>query len=146
VAEAVVVERVLQDGRFYLACVLAGRDGTAPPKRRDPCFFDPRHGPAVADVPWTPLGGVDREVAVCSGDQHRLAAGEDPDVRLIRVGDRWVPWHEAGGSTGYVARQQAHLSAGAGTSLTDRHIAEAHGRSAISGVNGSGGPCPTPER
>ena len=140
VTEVVVVEQVLQDGRFYLACVLAGRDGTAPPQRRDPCFFDPRHGPAVTDVDWTPPVGVERKVAVCSRDQHRLAAGEEPEVRLIRVGDRWVPWHEAGGSVAYVARHQAHVvRTGADTSITDRHLAEAHTRSVINGgVNGAG--------
>jgi len=139
--EAVVdVEQMLRDGRFHLACVLAGRNGTEPPQRRDPCFFDPRHGPAAADVAWTPQGEVERMVGVCSRDQHRLAAGEEPEVRLIRVGDRWVPWHEAGGSVAYVARHQAHVvRPGAGTSLTDRHLAEAHTRTVINGgVNGAG--------
>ena len=39
------VTRTLADGRFAHACVLAGRDGTPRPTRREPCFFNPDHGP-----------------------------------------------------------------------------------------------------
>ena len=86
---------VLNDGRFHLACVLARRDGADLPQRRQPCFFNPQHGPAVADVPWTPPGGVERQVPVCRSDQRRLDGGEDPEIRLVRVGDRYVPWFAA---------------------------------------------------
>ncbi|MGH3362215.1 MAG: hypothetical protein ACRDOM_07125 [Nocardioides sp.] len=94
-AETVLaVNEVLDDGRFHLACVLARRDGVDLPTRREPCFFNPQHGPAVADLPWTPPGGVERTVPVCRSDARRLTGGEDPEIRLVRVGDRWVPWHE----------------------------------------------------
>lgn len=94
-AAVLAIEKVLDDGRFRLACVLAARDGVEPPQRREPCFFNPQHGPAATDVAWTPPGGVEREIGVCRADANRLANGDQPAVRLVRVGDRYVPWYEA---------------------------------------------------
>jgi hypothetical protein len=128
--------KVLDDGRFHLACVLARRDGEPLPQRREPCFFNPQHGPAVADLAWTPPGGVEREVQVCRRDRDRLTAGEEPDVRLVRVGDRYVPWWQASGPLqrdGLVA----HVHDGHG-SLSRQHAAEATTRSTL-GQAGSGG-------
>jgi hypothetical protein len=88
------VDPVLEAGRFHLACVLARRDGDDLPQRRDSCFFNPQHGPAVTDLAWTPPGGVERRVPVCGADARRLEVGEPPDVRLVRVGDRFVPWFQ----------------------------------------------------
>lgn len=48
------VTQALEDGRFSLAQLGARREGRPLPERRPPCFFDPRHGPSVADVTWTP--------------------------------------------------------------------------------------------
>ncbi len=48
------VTQALEDGRFSLAVLEARRTGKEIPARRPPCFFDPRHGPSVADVRWTP--------------------------------------------------------------------------------------------
>lgn len=48
------------------------------------------------DAAWTPPSGIEGEIAVCPPDAHRLASGEAPDVRMVRVGDRWVPWFAAG--------------------------------------------------
>ena len=95
VADVAVVTTVLVDGRFARACVLARRDGEDLPQRREPCFFNPQHGPAVADKTWAPSNGVAREIAVCGADARRLEAGDEPDVRLVRVGDRYVKWYEA---------------------------------------------------
>ena len=89
------IETLLDDGRFHLACVLARRDGLDLPTRREPCFFNPQHGPAADDVAWTPPGGVEREVPVCRADARRLAGGEQPEIRQVRVGDRCVPWYAA---------------------------------------------------
>ena len=100
VEQVFAINDVLDDGRFHLACVLARRDGVEPPTRREPCFFNPQHGPAVADLPWTPPGGVERNVPVCRSDERRLTAGEDPEIRLVRYGDRWVPWYVAKQSRG----------------------------------------------
>lgn len=90
----------LDDGRFHLACVLARRDGDPLPARRGPCFFNPQHGPGVADVSWAPRDGVARMIPVCGADARRLEQGIDPDVRLIRVGDRYVKWYEADAARG----------------------------------------------
>ncbi len=52
------VTEALEDGRFALAQLAARREGRPLPERRPPCFFDPRHGPSVADAAWTPPGGA----------------------------------------------------------------------------------------
>ena len=89
--------------------------------------------PARALRPRTCRGWVERMVAACARDQQRLEQGEEPATRLVRVGDRWVPWHEVG-SVAYVARQHSHVvRRGASTELTDGHLAEAHLRSATTG-------------
>lgn len=95
VGEVAGVTNVLDDGRYARACVLARRDGQDLPQRREPCFFNPQHGPAVTDLAWAPPNGVERQIAVCGADARRLEAGEAPDVRLVRVGDRYVRWYEA---------------------------------------------------
>jgi hypothetical protein len=56
------VTEILEDGRYAIACVRARVAGEPLPSRRPPCFFDPRHGLSVADVPWTPPGGATRDV------------------------------------------------------------------------------------
>jgi hypothetical protein len=95
-ADVTGVTRTLADGRFSHACVLAAQAGDARPPRRPPCFFDPAHGPASRDVEWAPPGGVPREVPVCFRDAERLAGGGQPDVRLVRLGDRRVAWFASG--------------------------------------------------
>jgi hypothetical protein len=95
-ADVTSVTRTLADGRFSQACVLAAQSGEARPDRRPPCFFDPAHGPATRDVEWAPTGGVAREVPVCFRDAERLARGDQPEVRLVRLGDRRVAWFASG--------------------------------------------------
>jgi hypothetical protein len=143
-AEVGAVEKILDDGRFRLACVLARRDGVPLPERREPCFFNPQHGPAVTDIAWTPPGGVEREVPVCRRDRDRLTAGEEPDVRVVRVGDRYVPWWQANrgaiydGLTGYVqGGLTAHVHGGHALH-SKAHLAEAELRSAITRGGGGG--------
>lgn len=112
------VDSLLDDGRFARACVLARRDGQELPQRRDPCFFNPQHGPAVTDLAWTPPSGVEREIAVCRSDANRLTAGDQPEIRLVRVGDRYVPWYEA-------ERERGLFTAAIGTRAVEgvpRHI------------------------
>jgi hypothetical protein len=100
--DVVAVEQVVADSRYHRAAVVAVRDGEPLPERREPCFFDPRHGPSMQDVEWTPPGGTSRTVAVCAADARRLSAGEEPLVRMVRVGDRWVPWHLSSGINGAI--------------------------------------------
>ncbi|MGW8883622.1 hypothetical protein [Streptomyces sp. NPDC055749] len=95
------VTQSLEDGRFSLAVLEARRTGAELPARRPPCFFDPRHGPSVADALWTPSGGAAREVPVCGADEVRLREGDDPMSRTVDVGDgRRRPYWEAGPAYG----------------------------------------------
>lgn len=100
--DVAAVEQVVADARYHRAAVLAVRDGEPVPQRREPCFFNPQHGPSMQDVAWSPPGGTARTIGVCAADARRLAAGEEPHVRMVRVGDRWVPWHLAAGAEGGV--------------------------------------------
>ena len=90
------VTEILEDGRYAMACVRARVAGEPLPQRRPPCFFDPRHGLSVADVPWTPPGGTSRDVPACALDAERVRAGADPDIRKVMVGSRRVPYWEGG--------------------------------------------------
>jgi hypothetical protein len=89
------IGQALEEGRWAMEAskaVLAARDE---PERRPPCFFDPRHGPSVADVEWRPDGGAVRDVPVCAADATRLAAGEEPASREVTVGGQRVPYWQA---------------------------------------------------
>ncbi|WP_406258915.1 hypothetical protein [Streptomyces nigra] len=94
------VTQALADGRFSLALLAARREGRPLPERRPPCFFDPRHGTAVADETWTPPGGAPREVPVCAADQARLAEGRDPAVREVETEYGRRPYWDAGPAYG----------------------------------------------
>jgi hypothetical protein len=86
----------VEDGRYARACVLARQSGDPLPQRRPPCFFNPAHGPAQEDIEWSPPGGVARDVPVCSADAERIRGGAEPDTRMVRRGNRMVPWYQGG--------------------------------------------------
>lgn len=90
-----VLQPILDEGRYRLACVLARRDGRPTPERLPPCFFNPQHGPSHTEVAWAPPGGVERRVPVCLSDVNRLEQHTMPAVRTVRVGNQLVPWYEA---------------------------------------------------
>ncbi|MDI3386163.1 hypothetical protein QIS99_08015 [Streptomyces sp. B-S-A8] len=90
------VTEALEDGRFSLAVLAARREGRELPVRRPPCFFDPRHGPAVADLSWAPEGGTPRDVPVCAADRTRIEEGQSPDVRTVDTPHGRRPYYEAG--------------------------------------------------
>lgn len=90
------VTRSVEDGRYAQACVLARQAGEPLPQRRPPCFFNPAHGPATEDIEWAPPGGVARDVPVCNADAERIRGGAEPDTRMVRRGNRMVPWYEGG--------------------------------------------------
>lgn len=96
------VTQALEDGRYSLAVLEARRGGDTLPARRPPCFFDPRHGPSVTDVLWTPSGGAARDVPVCAADETRLREGQDPMTRTVDVGEGSLrrPYWEAGPAYG----------------------------------------------
>jgi hypothetical protein len=89
------ITRTIDDGRQAMAACRALLDGHEPPPRRPPCFFDPRHGPSVADAPWAPPGGQPRDVPVCAADAARLSDGEEPAAREVLVGGRSMPYYMA---------------------------------------------------
>ena len=90
------VTEILEDGRYAIACVRARVAGEPLPARRPPCFFDPRHGLSVGDVPWTPPGGATRDVPACALDAERVRAGAEPDQRMVMVGAQRVPYWAGG--------------------------------------------------
>ncbi|WP_228976952.1 hypothetical protein [Streptomyces sp. DH12] len=94
------VTEALEDGRFALAALAARREGRPPPERRAPCFFDPRHGPSVTDLPWAPPGGTPRDVPVCAADESRVKAGQDPASRQVATESGPRPYWEAGPAYG----------------------------------------------
>ncbi|MGW0884001.1 hypothetical protein [Streptomyces sp. NPDC002671] len=94
------VTEALEDGRFSLAQLAARREGRPLPERRPPCFFDPRHGPSVADATWIPPGGSPREVPVCAADATRLADGRDPVIREVDTAYGRRPYWDAGPAYG----------------------------------------------
>jgi hypothetical protein len=98
--EVRAVTQALEDGRFSLVALAARREGRRIPERRAPCFFDPRHGPSVADETWTPDGGTPREVPVCAADRARLADGLEPAVREVATDSGRRPYWEAGPAYG----------------------------------------------
>jgi uncharacterized membrane protein YgcG len=90
------VTSLLEEGRWAMLVAKARLAGEPAPERRQPCFFDPRHGPSVRDVEWAPPGGQPRPVPVCAADAQRIEDGLDPDARQVRVNGEDVPYWNAG--------------------------------------------------
>lgn len=96
------VTTALEEGRWLLACVDARSKGELLPERRLPCFFDPGHGPSVEDIEWAPPGGAPRTVPACAADAFRVRNGDDPETRMVQVGDDGErrPYYDAGPAYG----------------------------------------------
>jgi hypothetical protein len=90
------VTSALEEGRWAMEAAKAELAGGEAPERRPPCFFDPRHGPSVADVEWAPPGGRPRPVPVCAADLQRMEDGVDPQAREVPYGGEMVPYWAAG--------------------------------------------------
>jgi hypothetical protein len=102
------VTDTLAGGRYQLTCVQARLAGRPVPEFRVPCFFNPQHGPSTTTVTWTPRSRGTRRVPACAQDAARVEAHEEPDVRMVRMGARRIPYWEAGAtyypySEGYFA-------------------------------------------
>ena len=80
------VSAALEAGRFSMASAKAVLEGRPLPEHRPPCFFDPRHGPSVEDVEWTPPGGAPRMVPACAADVQRIRDGLEPQARQVLAG------------------------------------------------------------
>jgi hypothetical protein len=95
--EVTAVVDTLSTGRYLLACVRAELAGLPRPELRVPCFFNPQHGPSTRDVRYTVPGGHGtRTVPACAQDAARVAAGERPEIRKVRVGQTDTPYWQAG--------------------------------------------------
>jgi hypothetical protein len=95
------VAATVAEGRYELARASALLAGREPPERRPPCFFDPRHGPAVREVEWS-----SRVVAACEADARRIDRGAEPETRHVLANGKRVPYWSAppafdGWRTGY---------------------------------------------
>jgi hypothetical protein len=122
----------LATGRYAVMCVIARSQGKPVPERRVPCFFNPQHGPSAKDVVWNQPKHGTRKIAVCAQDAARLESGDDPEVRMVVIGNRRVPYWEAGKavqpySSGYFAQ-------GGGA----QYVAETTIRASLKGVGDIG--------
>jgi len=86
----------LSSGRYALACVQARVAQLPVPERRVMCFFNPQHGPSVTDVRWTAPGRGTRVVPACAQDAARVERDDVPEVRMVDIGSRRVPYWSAG--------------------------------------------------
>ena len=82
------VSETLEEGRFAMSYAKAVLEGTPPPERKPPCFFDPRHGPSTEEVEWAPPGGAMRPVPACTADALRVKEGFEPHGRQVMVNGR----------------------------------------------------------
>lgn len=89
------VTAALEEGRWAMASARAHLENRDPPERRSPCFFDPRHGPSVRDVSWSPPSGIARDVPACEADANRVERGLEPAARELTVGGRSMPYWNA---------------------------------------------------
>jgi hypothetical protein len=90
------IATLLGSARFGLLCMEALRAGRPVPEPTPPCFFDPRHGPSTGETRWAPEGGAERVVQVCDTCSARLAAEEEPEIRMVTVRDRATPYWTLG--------------------------------------------------
>jgi len=101
--QAEQVTSALEDGRYSLARVQAQIDNEPVPERRAPCFVDPRHGPSVADVLWTPPGmdgAAERDVPMCRACQTAVQDGYQPSAREVEIAGGYRPYWQAGSHFG----------------------------------------------
>ena len=80
-ADVLHVHSELREAWFHLARSDAFAYDEIPPSSSEPCFFDPRHGPATAEVEWLDLGVV----RACRADAERIASGFAPHRRLLTL-------------------------------------------------------------
>lgn len=94
------VTEALTEGRYAIDAAEARLQGREPAPRRAMCFFDPRHGPSVEDVMWTPDHGAPREVPACEADARLVKQGQAPNSRELTVQGQRMPYWDAPGYYG----------------------------------------------
>jgi hypothetical protein len=85
----------LAEARYAMACARSRLAGEPIPERRPPCFFNPRHGPSIADVRWHDAPGKPRDVPACAAHAPRIAVAEEPDSLQVWTGQQRVPYWAA---------------------------------------------------
>ena len=94
--DAVNVTSALDEGRWRVACVAARLAGEPLPEHRPPCFFDPRHGLSVSDVPFAPPGAAVRDVPACQACATAVADGYVPNTRMVDADGVPTPYYNSG--------------------------------------------------
>jgi uncharacterized membrane protein YgcG len=138
------VTDTLSTGRYALACVRARVAGLPVPVLRVPCFFNPQHGPSVRDVHYTAPGRGTRTVPACAQDAARIADGELPEVRKVKIGARMVPYWQAGAAylpygQGYFLGSATMIGAAPGWAFTPDVSGFGFSGDHLSGFGGDGG-------
>jgi len=90
------VTEILAAGLYALACVHARLASRPVPEQRVLCFFDPLHGPSATEVLWTRPGHGSRRAPACSTDADRVTNNLLPEVRMVKIGTRMMPYWVAG--------------------------------------------------
>jgi hypothetical protein len=90
----------LDEAEWHLGVAVAHLEGTAEPPRPESghparCFFDAEHGLATVEIPLELPGIRTVKVGVCAADAVKLSRGQDPDVGVVTVGRRSLPWAAA---------------------------------------------------
>ena len=85
----------MTEARYSMACARSRLAGQPVPERRLPCFFNPRHGPSVADVRWHRAPGEPVDVPSCAAHAPRIALPEEPDSLQVWSGWKRGPYWEA---------------------------------------------------
>jgi hypothetical protein len=87
----------LDDAEWQLGVAIAHLDGTAEPPRPSEgrparCFFNAEHGLASNEVELELPGVRTVTVGVCAACAVGLGRGEEPEVGVVAVGNRQLPW------------------------------------------------------
>lgn len=77
--------------------LLAGRPLPPQPSatRNGLCFFTHEHGLGTVDIEVTRPDGTVTTIWVCAGNALALERGEPPEVSMVNVGNRSIPWPAA---------------------------------------------------
>jgi hypothetical protein len=94
--DAEPVTAALARGWYAVASAQARMSGEPVPAQRPPCLFNPQHGPAVAEILWSPTGGSPRRVPSCATDARRIGDGSSPAARTLKYADGPRPYWETG--------------------------------------------------
>jgi hypothetical protein len=99
-ADTEAVATLLGSARYGMVCLDALRAGQPIPEPTPPCFFDPRHGPSTTSLDWAPEAGASRQVQACATCAARVAANEQPDMRMVTVRNTPRPYYTLGEELG----------------------------------------------